>query len=272
MISKYERQKYAKAMRRMDFGIWGYSKGLFHTLNLTSKQGDDMSTKRFGKDLKLLIRDIRVKGYKVEYCGCYEISPLNGLLHWHGLLRVKNGFIKLYEGETKSNKLWVDWNGKCRSEHIDANQKVISDLWKKYHNAPEIDYGIVPHMFDLQKYITKHIVKDYLKNDSGIRNVFLVSRGWKRAGIDDIALEFKNWWVNGYENSSWMGRRGYEVMNKLLKNWSEKGYVLINSNFGYFQVQGINIINEIYGEENNAEKIHDYSGFNEGSDREYWNG
>ena len=103
-LSKAEKRKYALAMRRIDYGIWGYSVKLFFEMTLTTREGDDNSTERFGKDVGKLIKWMRGLGFTIAYCGVYELSPGKRLLHWHGLLRVKGGFLKLYEGKVQGEQ------------------------------------------------------------------------------------------------------------------------------------------------------------------------
>lgn len=46
-LSKDEKRKYALAMRRVDYGCWGYPVSLFRSLTLTTREGDDNSIGRF---------------------------------------------------------------------------------------------------------------------------------------------------------------------------------------------------------------------------------
>lgn len=248
-LSKYERQKYAKAMRRVEFGIWGYKLSLFKSVTLTTVQGEDMSVKRFGVDVHKLVQSFRRDGYEVEYCGCYEYTPANNLLHWHGILRVKGGFWKLYAGGQKSMVKWIGEDKKWHSDHSDANEMELGKKWFIYHQANQVDLDEYPSFKALVEYLNKHMVKDYSESQDYIRNKFLVSRGWKRAGIEDITGEFKRWWVNGCESGSWMGSKGYRVMNNLLRGWAEKRNVFVKTGFGWFQVNEKTIDSEIYGKE-----------------------
>ena len=40
----FDARKYAISMRQLDFGIWGYPKGIFYAIHLTTREGDDNST------------------------------------------------------------------------------------------------------------------------------------------------------------------------------------------------------------------------------------
>lgn len=254
-LTKAEKRKYALANRRFDYGIWGYLPTLFFEVTLTTRErdmlpgikGNKKVATKFGKDNQRLMKWIESSGYEVEYCGCFEFTPQKHLLHWHGIWRVKGGFLKLYKGDVKDiNNTWTDNEGHKHSKHIDANTKALGDKWNELHDSFSISLGQVSNMDALQAYIKKHIIKDYL-NQGIIRNKFLVSKGWCRDGIKEINEEFKRWWINGIESGSWMSDKGYKILNEAVKLWCEVGIVGINyKNIGWFQANGKNITNEIY--------------------------
>jgi len=244
-LDKVQKRKYAMAMRRIDYGVWGWSSSVFQEVTLTTRLGQDQSTDKFKKDLRLLVQWMRRRGIKIEYCGCYELSPLKGLLHWHGLFRIKGGFLKLYDGEVRDLKEWKGDDKQWHSKHLNANRRALGDRWFEIHGAFRVSIDKVRNEEEMKSYILKHIVKDYLNEDL-IRNKFLVSKGWCRKGTNEINDEFKRWWVNGYEKIGWMSSKGYKMMNDMLRRWCEMNEVQVNASFGYFKVQGLNIDAQLY--------------------------
>lgn len=98
-FTKYDRRKYAQSLRRIESGVWGYAKSLFYVIHLTTREGDDNSSERFVGDFRKLVKWFRSLGYVLHYCSAMGFTPGKGLVHSHGLLRVKGGFLKLYEGK-----------------------------------------------------------------------------------------------------------------------------------------------------------------------------
>ena len=43
-LSNSERRRYALALRRVDYGVWGYPISLFRVITLTTREGDDKSS------------------------------------------------------------------------------------------------------------------------------------------------------------------------------------------------------------------------------------
>ena len=218
-----EKRKYALAMRRVDYGIWGYPISLFKKITLTTREGDDNSTERFKKDFRKLVVWFRKLGYEVEYCGVFELTPAKQLLHWHGLLRIKSGYFPVTRRE-------------------------LGDKWNEIHNAFAVEIEPVRKMAYLQKYINKHMVKDYLAQ-SIIRNKFLVSDGWMRKGYKEIIAEFKHWWRNG-SGELWLAKEAWNVLNRVVKKFCEGEDVVVKANFGFFKLVDGRVDDEIYeGEE-----------------------
>jgi len=240
-LSRKEKKRYALAMRRVDYGVWGHRVSKFYSVTLTTRKGDDNSVEKFVKDYKKLVMMIRKLGIKFDYCGCFEHSPERGLLHWHGLFRVNGAFFKLYKGDIKDMKR-VRVGERWHSEHMKANRRALGDMWLECHNAFAVEIDSVQKMDYMTEYINKHMVKDYLAS-SEIRNKFLVSRGWSSPVIKDIQLEFKHWWLTAYEKTNWIGKNGYSVLNKLIKGWCENdGKVAIHIDGGSFMVNKEKIV------------------------------
>lgn len=233
-LSREEKRKYALALRRVDYGIWGYKGSLFRVITLTTRAGDDNGTKRMGKDVRKLIAWFRKLGYKVEYCGVYELSKKRGLLHWHGILRVKGGFFQVYEGEYRKGK----------GEHARGNRRALGDKWNEIHNAFAVDLEVVRNMKYLERYINKHMVKDYL-SEGIIRNKFLVSGGWMRKGIKELVADYKNWWVNA-TGDIWVSKAGWLLLKSLVRGWCERKDIRVGNTNGYFGLSDGRIVSEIY--------------------------
>lgn len=220
-LTQKEKRKYAKAMRRVEFGIWGRKISLFRTITLTTREGDDNSAKRFGKDVRTLIRWFRKLGYEVEYCGVYEFTPRKHLLHWHGLLRIKGGYFPITRRE-------------------------LGDKWNEIHHAFVVEMKKVNNKKWLSKYINKHMVKDYLNAEGEIRNKFMVSKGWMPVGWQELITDFKSWWVQG-RGEIWMGREGYHELNKVMKRGCEGLSTILKTSFGYIVIEGFRVrYSEIY--------------------------
>lgn len=219
-LTKGEKRKYALALRRVDYGVWGYTKSLFRVLNLTTRAGDDNGTKRFGKDLRKLIAWFRKLGYEVEYCGVYEFTPENALLHWHGILRVKGGYFPV-------------------------TRRMLGDKWNEIHNAFVVDIQPVKKMSYLEKYINKHMVKDYL-SDGVIRNKFLVSRGWCRGGIGGLIADFKKWYFEVMD-TTWMSTASFLLLKSIIRGYCECKETFVGNGVGKFGVfADRRIYSEIY--------------------------
>lgn len=244
LINNYDKRKYALSMRRIEYGVWGYDIGNFQVVTLTTREGDSQDTDRFAKDFKRLVSFIRSKVGEMQYCGCYEVSPKKGLLHWHGMFRIKGGVFKLYEGKMLSVKEWKDKNGRYHSKHLDANRRVLGDKWNELHNAFAVNCDRVRDMKHIGSYITKHIVKNYLE-EVIVKNKFLISRKWRRDGLKEIMERFKLWWQEGFDEV-WMSRYGWKVLNELIRSWCEVGSAVVKSNFGEFVVVQNKINDEIY--------------------------
>jgi len=223
-LSKEDRRRYAKAMRRIEYGVWGKPLSLFRKITLTTRKGDDNSCKRFGKDFRKLIAIFRGLGYSLEYCGVLELSPKNHLLHWHVLFRVKGGYFPI-------------------------TRRKLGDMWNEIHNAFAVDIKNINKGKELVEYINKHMVKSVLNSEGEIRNKFLVSKGWLPGGWSALVSEFKNWWVNG-SGDIWMGREGYVQLNNILKRACEAQNTILKTRFGYIEVVGFKVRSaEIYGYE-----------------------
>jgi len=200
VLSHGEKKKYAMGMRRLNLGFWGYKLKTLFALHLTTREGDDNTEKVFARDLRGLIGGFRGQGYEVEYCGALEHTPGKGLLHWHGLLRVKGGYFPVEEDE-------------------------VADRWYRLHGAWQVKFKRVKTEKELRKYILKHVLAEYVGEEEGIRNKFLFSRGWMRPGWKEVE-EIAKGWVLGGGSSIWMTKEGWDLVNKILKAWAEKRKVM----------------------------------------------
>ncbi len=218
-LSNAEKRKYALALRRVDYGIWGYARSVFRVVTLTTREGDDNSTRRMGKSIKKLIAWMRKLGYGIEYCGVFELSPGKGLLHWHGILRVKGGYFPV-------------------------TRRMLGDKWNEIHNAFVVDLAVVKNISYLERYINKHMVKDYL-SEGVIRNKFLVSRGWMRSGISELIVDFKKWWVN-VTGDIWVSNAGWLLLKTIIRRYCENKNVLVGGTSGHFGLSGGRVDAEIY--------------------------
>jgi hypothetical protein len=222
-LTHAERRKYAMAMRRLNLGIWGYPVSTLRAVHLTTREGDDNTHWVFARDLRKLIKSFRDDGYDLQYNGALEFSPEKHLLHWHGIFRIKGGFF-LKPMISREDK------GAVRRE--------LGDRWNECHGAFAVQITDVASRKDLKKYILKHILKEYIGIDEGIRNKFLFSRGWMREGwkmVEDLA---KSWVLGGSESDGGMSamlmeKEKWDKVNEVVEAWAEKKTVL-------FRGEGVN--------------------------------
>lgn len=206
-LTHTEKMKYAQGMRRLNLGYWGYPVSTLRAIHLTTREGDDNTTARFARDLRRLISGFRREGYAIEYCGALEYSPGKGLLHWHGLLRVKGGY-------------FVD-------KDIHRMRRVLGDRWNAVHGAFAVEIKPVRTNLELRAYILKHIMKEYVGEDEAIRNKFLFSKGWMRAGWK-ACEELARLWVLGGEEADgglgtiYMNKERWQRVNEIMQAWAEK--------------------------------------------------
>lgn len=191
-----EKMKYAMAMRRLSLGYWGYRVSTLKALHLTTREGNDNTTKVFAGDLRKLVGEFRAEGYDVQYCGALEYTPQKGLLHWHGLLRIKGGYFPITRRE-------------------------LGDRWNRIHGAFVVKIEPVRTNKELREYIVKHILAEYVGEEDTIRNKFLFSRGWMREGWKEVESIGKGWVLSGLD-TTWMGKDGWNLVNKIMLAWAEK--------------------------------------------------
>ncbi|MGD1118113.1 MAG: hypothetical protein ABR886_01335 [Dehalococcoidales bacterium] len=211
MFEKKERMKYAKSMRTLEIGVWGHRPGCFFAIHLTTRQGDDMSDKRFKTDLRKLVMWIRkISGVKVEYAGALGYSPGNHLLHFHGLLRFK-GFMKMQ-----------------------ITRRMLGDKWNEIHGAFVVKMDGVRTMKDLEKYILQHIMKDYVAGGMGEKFV-VESKGWRRKIPEDMIKAFKEWYIK-IDDSPWLDKDGYRCLNEVVKLYCMRKEAVVEYKSEYFKV------------------------------------
>ena len=195
-LTHSEKMKYAMAMRRLNLGCWGYPLSTLRQIHLTTKEGNDNTTKVFARDLRKLVCSYRAEGYDVEYDGALEYTPGKGLLHWHGLFRIKGGYFPV-------------------------SRRMVGDAWNKYHGAFVVQIKPVKSGDELKKYITKHIMKEYLGEAEAIRNKFLFSKGWMREGWKEVEIIAKTWVLGGLD-SIYMSKERWNLVNEIVLAWAEK--------------------------------------------------
>jgi hypothetical protein len=218
-------------MRRLNLGYWGYPLSMLRAVHLTTREGNSNSTKVFARDLRKLVNSFRVEGYGLQYDGALEYTPEKGLLHWHGLFRIKGGF-------------FVD-------EEIKKVRRVLGDRWNIYHGAFVVKITEVNSNKKLKEYILKHIMKEYIGEDDRIRNKFLFSRGWMREGWKDVESLAKTW-VLGGKDTFWMRKEHWLLVNEIMQEWAEKkkamflGKVVDGERTGYLYME-LGRIREVVG-------------------------
>jgi hypothetical protein len=205
-LSHNDRTKYALGMRRLNVGCWGYPIGNLRAVHLTTKEGDDNSAYCFSKDLRKLVSSFRRDGYDLEYCGVLEFTPVKHLLHWHGLFRIAGGFFV--------------------SDDLRVVRRTLGDRWNEYHGAFAVKIVPVTHTYELEQYIMKHILKEYVGEEVEIRNKFLFSKGWMREGWKEVENLAKSWCLGGGEecggfSAIFMTKEYWDLVNEIVKAWAE---------------------------------------------------
>ncbi len=227
-LTRNESRKYAVGMRRIEYGIWGYPHSLFYAVVLTTRAGDDNSTKKFGYDFQRLVAWLR-KQYVLEYCGVFQLTPKKGLLHIHTIFRVKGGYFPLTRRE-------------------------LGDKWNEIHGAFVVHIKHMGFREALQAYITKDMCKTYVDYEGGIRNKFLVSSGWCRAGIKQAGKRLKELYCELID-SSWPDERGWKILNECLKCWAEGKTFRAYVGDGCIQWTGKYINSYIIGIDGNGREV-----------------
>ena len=205
-----EKAKYAIAMRRLNLGWWGYPVSTLRAVHLTTREGNDNTTKVFARDLRKLVNSFRYEGYDVQYDGALEYTPEKGLLHWHGLFRIKGGYFL---------------GSMVKPEDEAKVRRIMGDRWNEYHGAFVVKIKLVGSENELKKYILKHILKEYLGEDDDIRNKFLFSKGWMREGWKEVESLAKTWVLGGLD-LHWMNKELWMKVNEIMRAWAEKRKVM----------------------------------------------
>lgn len=195
-----EKMKYAMAVRRLNLGYWGYPVSTLIALHLTTREGDDNTTKVFAWHLRKLVGEFRAEGYDVQYCGALEYTPQKGLLHWHGLLRIKGGYFPVTRRE-------------------------LGDRWNRIHGAFVVKITAVKTNKELREYIVKHILTQYVGEEDTIRNKFLFSKGWMREGWKEVEGVAKGWALGGMD-AIFMTKERWDKVNEVMLAWAEKRKVM----------------------------------------------
>lgn len=209
-LTHTEKMKYAIAMRRLNLGYWGYPVSSLRAVHLTTREGNDNTTKVFAHDLRKLVLEFREQGYALQYDGTLEYSPGKGLLHWHGLFRIKDGYFLCPVKQTEKK-----------------GRRIVGDLWNKCHGAFVVQIKPVKNNKELREYILKHMMKEYIGEDEAIRNKFLFSKGWMREGWKDVEELAKLWTLGGLESDGglsmmYMNKEKWNLVNKIMQAWAEK--------------------------------------------------
>jgi len=241
-LTSAERRKYAMAMRRLNLGIWGYPVSTLRAVHLTTKEGNDNTPWVFARDLRKLVNSFRADGYDLQYNGALEFSPENHLLHWHGIFRIKGGFFL---------KPMISWQDKA------AVRRELGDRWNKCHGAFVVQITEVSSRKDLEKYILKHILKEYIGINEDMRNKFLFSRGWMREGWKKVEDLGKLWVLGGTESDGGMSpmmmtKEGWDKVNEIVQSWAEKKSVMfrdegVNGEVSGYLYMELGRIREVFG-------------------------
>ena len=241
-LTSAEKRKYAMAMRRLNLGIWGYPVSTLRAVHLTTKEGNGNTPWVFARDLRKLVNSFRADGYDLQYNGALEFSPGNHLLHWHGIFRIKGGFFL---------KPIISWQDKA------SVRRELGDRWNKYHGAFVVQITGVASRKDLEKYILKHILKEYIGVDEDVRNKFLFSRGWMRERwkkVEDLA---KLWTLGGEESDGglstiFMTKERWDKVNEIVQAWAKgktvtfHGEIVDGKESGYLYME-LGCIHEAFG-------------------------
>ena len=212
-LTHSDKMKYMQGMRRLNLGFWGYPASTLRAVHLTTREGDDNTQGVFSKHLRKLISFWRSQGYEIEYCGALEHSPGKGLLHWHGLVRIKGGY-------------FLDGN-------IHKVRRLLGDKWNEIHHAFVVEITQVNSYLELREYISKHIMKEYIAEEEYLRNKFLFSRGWMRKGWKEAQNLAKLWTLGGEEsdgglNVIFMNKEKWAKVNEIMQAWAEKKTMMFN--------------------------------------------
>jgi len=205
-LTHNDRTKYAMGYRRLHLGCWGYPISSLRAVHLTTRAGDDNTPWRFSRDLRKLVSSFRCDGYDLEYCGVLEFSPIRHLLHWHGLFRVAASFFI--------------------SDNYRIVRRTLGDRWNECHGAFVVKIVPVSHTEELNRYILKHILKEYLGDEEEVRNKFLFSRGWMRRGWKSVEDLARLWCIGGGEDKDgisaiFMSKEHWDIVNEVVKAWAE---------------------------------------------------
>jgi hypothetical protein len=190
-----DRRVYARAMKRLEYGYWGYPLSLFRKVTLTTREGDDNTRRTFLKHLKQLVDSFRKEGYDIECCGVLLPTPGKGLLHWHGLWRIKGGYF-LHPLPDPGREA----------------EKEVRKRWKKIHNAYEVDFEPLNREGEFEAYISKHTLKGYVEEHARLN----FSKGWTRPGLKEarkvmerfVSKELGRWYITS---------SGWKLLNEIEK-------------------------------------------------------
>jgi hypothetical protein len=216
-LTHADKMKYAMGMRRLNLGFWGYPLSTLRAIHLTTREGNDNTTRVFARDLRKLVSSFRAEGYDVQYCGVLEYTPGKGLLHWHGLLRIKGGYFPV-------------------------SRRMLGDRWNEVHGAFVVKITPVNTNKELREYIAKHIMKEYVGEEEVIRNRFLFSKGWMREGWKEVESIAKGW-VLGGAPAFYMNKERWALVNEVMLAWAEKrtamflGKMVDGKRTGYLSIE-----------------------------------
>lgn len=184
IFGKREKRVYSRAMRRLEYGYLGYAVSLFRKVTLTTREGDDNTRDKFLRHLKMLVDSFESEGYVIDYCGALLPTPGKGLLHWHGLWRIKGGYF-IHRLPDRGREA----------------EKEVRKRWLKYHNAYEIDFEALRREGTFGQYVSKHILKGFVEERARLN----FSKGWTRNGVkeaQEVILRFLSDGLGGLYMSS----------------------------------------------------------------------
>lgn len=188
-LSLNERRRYAKAYNRVESGIWGRDLSKLFEVSLTTRLGDDNTYRRLRMDYIKLVKRVRYLGVSVDYYAVPELSPDNSLIHLHCIWYMRNGRISKVE---------------------------LQDMWKELHGAVQVDLKEVITQEAVQKYVVKHLLKDYLVKEE-FKAGALMSRGWLPQGAKKFHKVLCRW--ANERKYKWWNIDIWQVVNGLYEEW-----------------------------------------------------
>ena len=175
VLSRAEKRRYAMALDDMETGLYGHNLALFKAVTFTTRgdfendagrrkntpwgiQASNMTLRQRMREEDILDAD----------CMCREWSPLNKLMHTHGLWRLR------------------------RPMSSDDIYPIAREYWKRIHWAHRVEIEDIYSAEAFKKYIAKHTFKNYIGIEYG-RMRLLKTNNWLPAGIRLVRKILRRW-------------------------------------------------------------------------------